>query len=313
MTEKEILQIDTLIYLDVMQENMTIGECLNDYILEENAKVGVYPCLMSEIEWNTLLDEVRRNENLMNTAVSNYLNSSTGFRAATFTDSRGDKVVVFRGTSGLNQWVDNGIGVLRDKTGTREEAVEYMNNLKIHNQSSVTVSGHSNGGNLAEYVTLYSDANIGKCISYSGQGFSKALYNSITSNLELMEKTKKITAINPYNDIVGDLLYKVAGKIKLFDPGIDILENTNIKNDVLGKIGMTASEIFSHKPNSAFTENVKYTENGELISTNDENGDLIKGLNQIMKKITTSTNKIIDKTVNLQGRVKGLNNVEIDE
>lgn len=59
---------------------------------------------------------------------------------------------------------------------------------------NIVVSGHSKGGNLAEYVALLSD-NVVRAISYDGQGFSNDFYEKHRNiNRNKSKKGKKIFA-----------------------------------------------------------------------------------------------------------------------
>lgn len=53
----------------------------------------------------------------------------------------------------------------------QERAAEYINNLPLKYGNDLTVSGHSKGGNKAQYVTIVTD-RVERCLSQDGQGFS---------------------------------------------------------------------------------------------------------------------------------------------
>src|SRR5699024_6249914 len=84
-------------------------------------------------------------------------------------DDPGHAVVVFRGTSGKDEWIDNAIGLGVSDTERQKAALDYIENLPYDN---ITVAGHSKGGNKAQYVTVLSD-KVDRCISMDGQGFSQ--------------------------------------------------------------------------------------------------------------------------------------------
>ncbi|MBP3415504.1 MAG: DUF2974 domain-containing protein, partial [Clostridia bacterium] len=69
------------------------------------------------------------------------------------------------------------------------------------------VSGHSKGGNEAQYVTIVTD-RIKRCVSYDGQGFSKKFLEKFA---ELIKKrAHKIISISNSWDYVNCLLHPIA-------------------------------------------------------------------------------------------------------
>ena len=73
---------------------------------------------------------------------------------------------------------------------------------------SITVTGHSKGGNKAQYVTVLSD-KVDRCISMDGQRFSQEFLNQYYAEIE-----KKGGCIKNYfldGDFVSILLFPVLG------------------------------------------------------------------------------------------------------
>ena len=106
-----------------------------------------------------------------NEEFANYCTNGAVFESAT------EVYVVFEGTIDA-EWLDNGEGLSQDKSDQQENALAYFNLVAQENgwteTDTVIVSGHSKGGNKAQYITLYAeDADIiDYCISVNGQGFS---------------------------------------------------------------------------------------------------------------------------------------------
>ena len=139
--------------------------------------------------------------------------------ACAFQDPSGNMYVAYRGT-GDGKWVDNGIGIANNSSQMQEEALRYFDHVAEHyymndaNAGRLIVTGHSKGGNEAQYVTLSSRYGhlIDNCYSIDGQGFSQqaiddfiSLYGKNYYELQL----DKMYSINGENDYVHDLGIKV--------------------------------------------------------------------------------------------------------
>ena len=99
-----------------------------------------------------------------------------GLRACCFVKENNgnieDVVAVFRGTSGGNEWKDDLMMANAVSSEIMDDAAIYIKNLPKEYGNNITVTGHSKGGNKAQYVTIVTD-RIGRCVSFDGQGFSK--------------------------------------------------------------------------------------------------------------------------------------------
>ena len=118
--------------------------------------------------------------------------------------------------------------VFKDNTGNvrdfnaKDSDGKYIENLNI------TVSGHSAGGNLAQYVTTtyqkyindqsvahpergkYDENNdIDRCVTFDNQGFSANFINKY--NTEISDRAGKITEYIPTVSYVGSLMYDLDG------------------------------------------------------------------------------------------------------
>ena len=86
------------------------------------------------------------------------------------------------------------------------DALNYINSLGFDN---ITVTGHSKGGNKAQYVTILSSKII-KCISVNGQGFSNEFINKYKE--EIYKNKSKIICINSKYDYVNCLFNSIEGE-----------------------------------------------------------------------------------------------------
>lgn len=122
--------------------------------------------------------------------------------------------VAYRGT-GDGKWVDNGIGLGGESSPMQEEANRYyehlVDDLGLTDYSGdIIVTGHSKGGNEAQFVTLNSEYGylIDKCYSLDGQGFSESAikrFKELYGEEYYKEQLYKMYSINGENDYVHDL------------------------------------------------------------------------------------------------------------
>jgi len=246
LTNDELLLLDNLIYTKYVKNGRTIAEIIE--LAEKDIEAGKFKtsCEMTEDEWKQIFNMVKGNEKLSSYTVTNYVDdSNTGMRAACFVDDTSnpsDVNVVFRGTSGDYEWHDNGQGGYLPDTEQQKRAAEYVENLPKNYGDDMTVTGHSKGGNKAQYVTITTD-RINRCVSYDGQGFSQEFIDKY--QVEINEKSKYITSISAENDFVNCLLIPIAGE-RLY---VITDEQSSFK--------------YNHKPNILLNEDGSIREYGE--------------------------------------------------
>ena len=150
----------------------------------------------------------------------------------------GDIFIVYRGT-GKGKWIDNAIGMFEDSP-IQEEAVEFYNKVvesRIVNKSDFSgrliVTGHSKGGNLAQYVTMQSKYGnlIDNCYSIDGQGFSNEAYERFSQMSDYSDRINKMYSINGQNDYVDPL-----GKVIIPEDRTFFVKN----------VELTSGDIFTH-------------------------------------------------------------------
>lgn len=86
--------------------------------------------------------------------------------------------ITYRGT-GDGEWPDNGIGMTSVSSVQQDSALSYFEEvveaMEINDNQRLIVTGHSKGGNKAQFVTMESRYHglIDSCYSVDGQGFSE--------------------------------------------------------------------------------------------------------------------------------------------
>jgi len=145
---------------------------------------------------------------------------SGGLHACTFQDTLNNPnsvTVVFRGTGG-GEWYDNGLGLSGEMVSTDQQIQSkvYFDYIVGRNGWNLTkpdiyVTGHSKGGNKAQYVVMtseYSDLIVngysldGQCMSPETIEYLKQKYGIEEYN-KRREKLFSISADNDYVNVLG--------------------------------------------------------------------------------------------------------------
>ena len=257
ITNTQLLFLDNLIYLDLYKhENEALKDTIekiidniDKYIPDENNP----PASMTKSQWVELLESFLNNKEneafLKDYTIQNYETNDSdenGLRACCFVKENNgnieDVVAVFRGTSGGNEWKDDLMMANAVSSEIMDDAAIYIKNLPKEYGNNITVTGHSKGGNKAQYVTIVTD-RIGRCVSFDGQGFSKEFLEFYSARIE--ERKSIITSISAEHDFVNSLLFPIAGDIKY------------IKADFDKEFGL------NHCPNKVFNSNGEFNEEVE--------------------------------------------------
>lgn len=164
--------------------------------------------------------------------IDHQIHSEKGLTACTFSQPGEPLSVVFRGT-GKEEWMDNGRGlagipepntylafrperqslILQDQaTESQVEALNWFNRLAEQESwkpGSILLSGHSKGGNKAQFIALHTDCAL-CCYSFDGQGFSpealQAFQRRIPSYEERRKRIFSLSADNDYINVFGKRL-----------------------------------------------------------------------------------------------------------
>lgn len=237
LSDVQLLMLNNLIYTKYVSNGKQVKDIIKDM---EDDGFNIEACKISSGEWKELAQTIKADETLMEYTVTNYRSGSgddNGMRVACFVDNKDnpqDINVVFRGTGNAEEWRDNGEGGYLVETQQQKLAKDYINNLPEEYGNDLTVSGHSKGGNKAQYVTITTD-RVKKCTSFDGQGFSEEFLNKYADEIE--KKRHTITSISAENDVVNALLYPIAGT-RIF---IETPKQDNL--------------LFYHKPNILIDKN----------------------------------------------------------
>lgn len=215
LSEAEIsMVLDTFMYLDYKEarEGTSLRNILKD--LETHPDYGGGGVHYGE--YTVLRQAAEREEvgNLIITCQSVNMGYDSGTSACTFmTPDRECVYVVYRGT-GDGEWPDNGIGMTSAATIQQKRALSYfeqvVETLEIKDSQRLIVTGHSKGGNKAQFVTMETKyiKLLDACYSVDGQGFSEQAIEGWKDRYGARGyrgRTAKLYGIHGENDYVSVL------------------------------------------------------------------------------------------------------------
>lgn len=233
LSNYQLVLLDNLIYLGIFEELVgekegdlaTVGRVVDrllngeikkywkDELKKDQSDENPGQCLMKEDEWRAVLQSIADDGMLCSLIISNVVDAdtdpkkeNTNFRAACFS-SEDETVIVFRGTHGAYAWDDNGTGGYLADTNSQLEALEYVNKIgaELSTNGTITVTGHSKGGSLAQYVTICANnLTVDRCLSFDGQGFSNEFIEKY--EVAILVNQDKLYSINSEKDFVNALL-----------------------------------------------------------------------------------------------------------
>ncbi|MBR4626792.1 MAG: DUF2974 domain-containing protein [Ruminococcus sp.] len=158
-------------------------------------------------------------------------NDATGFAACIIDTGDGNAITAFRGSEAMgtdetslkniqHDWIEADLGLLNStETNQYRDAQQFLkdNAALLNSYDKVNLTGHSLGGNLAEYSTIIADEcgvgkNFERCVSFDGPGFSQEF---IDHYRELIDKNAG--KVDHYKwSFVGSMLKELPGEHSKF-------------------------------------------------------------------------------------------------
>lgn len=263
LNEEQLLLLDNMMYYAgaASSEGVSVEEIARGMI--EAAEAGNTELFSGGFESN--LDRVveigkaiLEDPSLCELYVRDSINTD-GVRASCFVDSSGEATIAIRGTGGTYEaWSDNFQGAYQSDT-TEQIAFSDFVKRQAEKYSDITITGHSKGGNLAQYATVVCGDAIDRCVSFDGQGFSDEFLRKYSK--EISENADKIKSICASEDYVNILLFSIAGETVYLNADVDNFIN-------------------NHSPYDLWKTNSGLMENGEFCKTV-EQSQLSKALDSI--------------------------------
>jgi len=218
LSEKELLLLSNYEYFACSTNGGTIKENIDalkgedgSFDMEKVVAQGATGDIISEDDAIDILYRLEDDEKLSNLYAKRNINKG-GIRATLYaTKDDENATLVFRGTGGTYKaWEDNVLGEYKSDTNLQSLASDFVR-YECGGYKNITVTGHSKGGNLSQYVTVVCADQIDKCVSFDGQGFGKGFLEKYDKEIDVAKD--KITCINGFNDFVNILLTPIAGTI----------------------------------------------------------------------------------------------------
>lgn len=293
LSENQLLMLNILVFTDYIKNGDTVLEivCRMEADLDQNNTIDT--CRMKADEWRRLADHIKKHSDLLRYCVQHYKDGSNAEKnMACFVDdpeNPQDVIVVFRGTSKNDDWRDNGSCCYNADTQKQMEAAEYVNGLPEKYGNNITVTGHSKGGNKAQYVTVVTD-RVGRCVSFDGLGFSKEFIEKYSD--EISKKSQCITSINASEDYVNSILLPITDKRIFVESNIEYVSHFveyHKPNILFNEVG----ELNSQKEQSTFPKRISEYSTYVLLNVKDsKKGDDISKLIIFFEKMANVHTKL---------------------
>ncbi|MBR5799871.1 MAG: DUF2974 domain-containing protein [Lachnospiraceae bacterium] len=218
------------------KKSITVEKIIDQIEVDDLIDDKNYGSFMTGKDWKNLITAIQQDETLKQIKMievegdpalgeneTSDQNTGKGALSVVFVNEESkEAIVAFRGTVEY-EWGDNFLGgastedvfpEMEDKVSTeyQRKALLWYQSLGLEDAGyeTITVTGHSKGGNKAKYITLL-DGSVDRCFSFDGQGFSDEFILEYTPEIEARQG--KITNHNVNYDFVNMLLNDVGKTI----------------------------------------------------------------------------------------------------
>ncbi len=255
---------------------------ISDYIKTQKNSLGMYPGEINEEEFSNIVNtieynkEIYRKIKIVDVENSYFANFSGSERVVNVTFLFEDNlIIVYKGTAGDYEWKDNVEGTYNiTDTKQQRRALSYFDEMvkKFPDFKKIYVSGHSKGGNKAQYIgVLRGDmSKLEMIYSFDGQGFNNNFIKKY--NKEITNNRHKIFNICNELDYVNIILFSISNKIF-------IKSTTNVGNEDDRQSKLLHRFGGFHSPYSMFKK-----ENGILtLNEKTEQSDIMKNFEKLFE------------------------------
>jgi len=229
-TKTELLVLNCLIYTDRLAAGGNVAEWAASLASDPTAMNAMFAATgtmaeMTRPEFEQILNEIAQDPAYQQMTIKDVSIQPADPRGdghqlnamATF-ELDGQPIILFKGTSGPLDWHDNGVGGYAGVADTerQQQGLAYYNQQMSQYPAGTQaiVTGHSKGGNIAQYVTVVAGASVAACVSFDGQGFSEPFYDKYAAGVTAYGG--KITNISNSSDFVNILLDPVPGSTQWY-------------------------------------------------------------------------------------------------
>ena len=248
LSDQELILLDNLIYFqDVFWEGDSVAQIIDKIIYQLEKNPNLKYAQMQAQEWMELVSVLQSNQKLLHYKATNktmpFGSQNTG-TIVCFVDEIShplDVNVIFKGTQNGYEWDDNGEGAYLMESDCQRAAADYINRLPKEYGNHLTVSGHSKGGNKAQYVTITTN-RVARCVAEDGQGFSNEFCRQYHFVIEdRKNRIKNYCAENDY---------------------VNVIANTIAGTSIYIKTEFQINPFLYHKPNLILTQKGDFREEG---------------------------------------------------
>lgn len=235
--------INEYVYCDEQKEQYN-GESLYTIITELSPPNSQLRKKFSEIKEGSDLEKQLKEITVVSQSMVDGEISKGELIACAFKTNDGNLYVAYRGT-GDGKWVDNGVAMAKKDSLMQRRAGEYfdyvMEHKGISHDGELFVTGHSKGGNSAQYVALTSKHadRINRVYSIDGQGFSNEALRNIQIDSDFYNaQINKMYSINGNNDYVhelGNIIIKAENTILLNSMNGNGIEEWHVLSGLINK------------------------------------------------------------------------------
>ena len=232
INNEELLMLDAIAYYQELSDGdyETIGNFIED--VRKNGYKTVFNEVLfdytdEDLGMDDIIELIDKRGELKNLVLvypeSSNLTSTSSICLVDLNSDTPDVYVIYVGnyadspykykSEEISTWGNNVMGAIESDTAEQKRQLDFYNKAiqaardYLDNQDgdlNITVSGHSTGGNHAQYVTIafnqdnedvvgYQKNNdIERCVSFDGQGFSKAFIDTYSEAIE--NHAEKITS-----------------------------------------------------------------------------------------------------------------------
>ena len=222
----------------------------------------------------------RRYKNLQIGYIKNFFSEKRTMQFFTFTIfTKNYNVIFFRGTDiSFLGWEENFNMILEDRIPSQVAAKKYVKEISQLNTRPIIIAGHSKGGNLAVYSSIFlNPKKVQSVYTFDSPGFNKSFLNE-----EGFKHIKdKIIAFAPQTSIIGRILYQDY-KITIVDSEKALFNQHNLYNWNIEAVQFKKLDKFTYLSNK-INDVVKH--NLEKLSY-DEKVEFVESLFGILKEMS---------------------------
>jgi hypothetical protein len=179
LTQAEILALDALSY--EMNSTDIEGDDLQTAL---NHISHASDFNMSESDFNQLKNLVAGDSALANLKVVDVNPAHDSNNNMVFFEdpTDGSQYAIFAGTA-ADEWDDDATDLQGATQPNKIAMQKWLDSLPIKVPPGCTVSGHSDGGNDAMYLTIKDGAKVSDCLSFNGEGFGDAFVQANAADI----------------------------------------------------------------------------------------------------------------------------------